>query len=115
MGVNYDDSKYQLGNYFLPKIGEKAEFEIVEFHEVKSDKPKLNFSKKEKILLPDGSSAEKTTDLGYHVEATLKNEKKLIVTNLAAFINVFKNHGIQDGDHIIVEHPAQGEWKVTKL
>ena len=115
MPINYKDEKYQGSNVFLPKMGEEAEFEIKELHEVKSDNPKVNFSRKEKIVLPDGSTAEKTTDLGYHVEATLKNGKKLIVTNLAAFLNVFKNNNIQDGDHIKVEHPDKGVWKVTKI
>lgn len=115
MGVNYGDEKYASKYVFLPKVGEEAIFDIKEIHEVKCDKPKMNFSRKEVIVLPDQSKAEKTVDLGYHVEAVLKNGKFLVITNFAAFINVFKKHEIQDGEKVKIVHPDKGVWKVEKI
>ena len=120
--LNYNDEKYQGKYIYLPKVGETAEFDIKELREVESDNPKFNFTENvpvmangEQVVDDDGELVTKKKDLGYHIEAELQNEKILHVGSMAAFINVFKKHTIVDGDHIKVEHPEKGVWKVTKL
>jgi len=120
--INYGDEKYQGKYVYLPTMGEHAEFDIVEIHEAKSENPKVNFSEKvpvmangEQVVDDDGEPVFKVKDLGYHIEASLKNGKLLSVTSMSAFIQVFKKNNIQDGDHIKVFHKDKGEWEVTKL
>jgi len=122
MAVNYNDEKYQGKFVYLPLMGQSAEFDIEELSEVKSDNPKFNFSENVPVLIngeqgidDDGEPLFKKKDLGYHIEARLKNGKVLSVTSMSAFIQVFKKHEIQDGDRIRVEHLDKGMWKVTKL
>lgn len=120
--LNYNDEKYQGKFVYLPLMGETAVFDITEIHEAKSDNPKFNFSENvpvtlngEQVIDDEGEPVFKKKDLGYHVEATLKNGKILSVTSVSAFIQVFKKHEIQDGDNIKVFHKDKGEWEVTKL
>ncbi len=120
--INYGDEKYQGKFVYLPVMGETATFEIAEISEVKSDNPKFNFSENVPVLIngeqavdDDNELVFKKKDLGYHIEAKLKNGKVLSITSMSAFIQVFKKHNIQDGEHIKVEHPEKGVWKVTKL
>jgi hypothetical protein len=120
--VNYDDEKYQGKYIYLPLMKETATFEIVEIHEAKSENPKVNFSEKvpvtangEQVVDDDGEPVFKSKDLGYHIEATLKNGKVLSITSMSAFIQVFKKNNIQDGDHIRVFHKDKAEWIVEKL
>lgn len=120
--INYGDEKYQGKYVYLPVMGETAVFDIAEIHEAKSENPKVNFSDKvpviangEQVVDDDGEPVFKTKDLGYHVEATLRNGKLLSVTSMSAFIQVFKKNNIQDGDHIKVFHKDKGEWVVEKI
>lgn len=120
--LNYDDEKYQGRYVYLPKLKEIAEFDIKEIREKKSDNEKFNFSENvpvmangEQVIDDEGEPVFKKRDLGYHVEAELQNGKILSITSFSAFLAVFKKNEIQDGEKILVEHPAKGEWKVTKL
>jgi hypothetical protein len=120
--IDYGQEKFQGKFVYLPKMGETAEFDIEEVSEVKSDNPKFNFSEDvpvmlngEQVIDDDGEPAFKKKDLGYHIEARLKNGKILSVTSIAAFIQVFKKHEINDGDKIRVVHIDKGIWEVTKL
>jgi rRNA maturation endonuclease Nob1 len=122
MSINYNDEKYAGKYVYLPKMGETAVFDIEEIHEVKSDNPKFNFTENvpvmangEQVVDDDGEAVFKKKDLGYHVEAKLKDGKLLSVTSLGAFFSVFKKHNIQDGDKVRIEHPEKGIWKVEKL
>lgn len=120
--INYGDEKYQGKFVYLPVMGETAVFDIEEISEAKSDNPKFNFSDKvpviangEQVIDDDGEPVFKSKDLGYHIEARLKNGKLLSVTSMSAFIQVFKKHNIQDGDNIKVFHKDKGEWVVEKI
>lgn len=120
--IDYNNEKYQGKFVFLPIMGETAVFDIVELHESKSENPKVNFSEKvpvmangEQVVDDDGEPVFKMKDLGYHIEATLKNGKILSITSMSAFIQVFKKNNIQDGDYIKVFHKDKGEWEITKL
>jgi hypothetical protein len=120
--INYKDEKYQGKFVYLPTMGETAVFEIEEILEVKSDNPKFNFSENvpvtlngEQVIDDEGEAVFKKKDLGYHIEAKLKNGKILSVTSISAFIQVFKKHEIQDGDNVKIFHKDKGEWEVTKL
>ena len=122
MAINYNDDKYQSRFVYLPIIGEEAEFDIVELKEVHSDKEKFNFSESVPVLIngepaidDEGEPILKKKDLGYHVEATLKNGKILTVTSMSAFIQVFKRNNVQDGEKIRVFHKERGVWEVEKL
>ena len=120
--INYQDEKYQGKYVYLPTMGETTTFDITEIHEAKSENPKVNFSEKvpvmangEQVIDDEGEPVFKMKDLGYHIEASLKNGKLLSITSMSAFIQVFKKNNIQDGDHIKVFHKDKGEWEVTKL
>ena len=120
--INYNDEKYQGKFVYLPIMGETAIFEIGEITEAKSDNPKFNFSEKvpvmangEQVVDDDGEPVFKSKDLGYHIEAKLKNGKMLSVTSMSAFIQVFKKHEIQDGDKVKIFHKDKGVWEVEKL
>jgi phage FluMu protein Com len=120
--INYADEKYQGKFVYLPLMGQTAEFDIEEISEVKSDNPKFNFSENvpvtlngEQVIDDEGEPVFKKKDLGYHVEAKLKNGKVLSVTSMSAFIQVFKKNEIQDGDKVRIFHKDKGEWEVTKL
>ncbi len=120
--INYGDEKYQGKFVYLPLMGEKAEFDIVEISEVKSDNPKFNFSENvpvmangEQVIDDDNEPVFKKKDLGYHVEAKLKNGKILCISSMSSFRAVFKKHEIQDGDKVMVFHKDKGEWIVEKI
>lgn len=120
--IDYGQEKYQGRYVFMPLMGEEAEFEIVEIKEVKSENSKMNFKDKvpvmangEQVVDDDGDPVFKEKDLGYHVEATLKNGKILSIGSLSQLQQVFKKNEIQDGNHIIVKHIDKGKWVVTKL
>lgn len=120
--IDYNNEKYQGKYVYLPLMGETAIFEIVEIHEAKSENTKVNFSEKvpvmangEQVVDDDGEPVFKQKDLGYHIEASLKNGKLLSITSMSAFIQVFKKNDIQDGDHIKVFHKDKGAWEITKL
>lgn len=120
--IDYGQDKFQGKFVYLPLMGEIAEFDIAEVNEVKSDNPKFNFSENvpvmvngEQVIDDEGEPAFKKKDLGYHIEAKLKNGKILSITSMSAFIQVFKKNAINDGDHIKVFHKDKGEWEVTKL
>jgi hypothetical protein len=115
MGINYDDAKYSGKFVYLPKIGERAEFDIDKIEEVQGEKERFNFHTMEEITFPDGTKAAREKDLGFHVEAKLKNGKILHIGNLGAFHAVFKAHRINDGEKIKVHHVARGEWKVERV
>ena len=114
MSINYEDPKFSGKYVYLPRIGERAKFEIVEIYETKSENPKYNFHVREKVALPDGREVETDKDLGYRIEAKLKNGKTLVVSSLGAFHAVFRAHKIQDGETISVNHIDRGEWKVER-
>jgi len=120
--INYDDEKYQGKYVFLPLVGETAVFDIVEISDVKSDNTKLNFTEKvpvmvngEQVIDDEGEPAFKKKDLGYHIEAKLRNGKILSITSMSAFIQVFKKNQIQDGEKIKVFHKEKGEWEVERI
>lgn len=120
--INYNDEKYQGRFVYLPLMGETSVFDIAEISEVKSDNPKFNFSENvpvtsngEQVVDDDGEPVFKKKDLGYHIEAKLKNGKVLCVSSMSSFRAVFKKHEIQDEDNIKVFHKDKGEWVVTKL
>ena len=119
--IDYGQEKYQGRYVFMPLMGEEAEFEIVEIKEVKSENSKMNFKDKvpvmangEQVVDDDGDPVFKEKDLGYHVEATLKNGKILSIGSLSQLQQVFKKFNIQDGDHVIVKHLDKGKWSVEK-
>jgi hypothetical protein len=120
--INYGDEKYQGRIVFMPVMGETAEFDIVEISEVKCDNPKMNFKDKvpvtsngEQVVDDDGEPVFKEKDLGYHVEAKLKNGKILSIGSLSQLQQVFKKFNVQDGDKIRVFHKDKGLWEVVKL
>jgi phage FluMu protein Com len=120
--INYNDEKYQGKFIYLPVMGQTAEFDIEEISEVKSDNPKFNFSEDVPVMIggeqaidDEGEILTKKKDLGYHIEARLKNGKVLSVTSMSAFKQVFKKFNIQDGDKILVNHKEKGVWEVKKL
>jgi hypothetical protein len=120
--IDYNSEKYAGKYVYLPKVGDQAEFELKEIREVPCNNPKLNFSEKVVVMangIPvtddDGEPAYKIKDLGYHVEAVLGNGKILSITNMSAFIKVFKTHDIRDGDRVLIQHLDKATWKVTKL
>ena len=120
--INYGDEKYQGKFVYLPLMKETAVFDIEEISEVKSDNPKFNFSENvpvtangEQVVDDDGEPVFKKKDLGYHIEAKLKNGKILCISSMSSFRSVFKKHEIQDGDNVKVFHKDKGEWEVTKL
>jgi len=120
--INYGDEKYQGKYVYLPMMGETAEFDIAEIREVESDNPKFNFSEKvpvmangEQVVDDDGEPVFKQKDLGYHIEARLKNGRILSVTSMSTFRQVFKKNEIQDDEKIRVFHKDKGEWIVEKL
>lgn len=120
--INYGDEKYQGKILFMPPVGQTIELDIVELNEVKSDNPKMNFRDKvpvtqggEQVVDDDNEPVFKEKDLGYHVEAKLRNGKTLVINSLAQLNQVFKKFNIQDGDKVNIVHKAKGEWEVTKL
>lgn len=120
--IDYNNEKYQGKFVYLPIMGETAVFDIAEINEAKSDNPKFNFSEKvpviangEQVVDDDGEPVYKSKDLGYHIEAKLKNGKVLSITSMSAFVQVFKKHNIQDGDNVKIFHKDKGEWIVEKL
>lgn len=122
MAVNYDDEKYQGKYVYLPLMKQQAEFEIDEIREVAGKDPKFNFSQNvpvmmdgEPVIDDEGEPVVKKKDLGYHIEASLKNGKILHVSSMSAFLQVFKKNRIKDGDHIRVFHKDKGEWIVEIL
>ena len=122
MAIDYSAEKYQGRYVYLPRVGESTEFEIVEIREKEGGDSRFNFTENvpvmangEQVVDDDGEPVTKKRDLGYHVECELKNGKILSITNLSAFLSVFKRYEIQDGDKVKIDHPAKGEWKVTKL
>jgi hypothetical protein len=122
MSLNYQDEKYQGKFIYMPKIGETLEIKIKELREVKSDNPKFNFSENVPVMIngepaidDEGEAITKKKDLGYHVEAELENGKILSVTSIAAFIQVFKKHQLNDGDEVKIFHKDKSEWIVEKL
>lgn len=119
---NYNDEKYQGKYLYMPKIGEEVTIEIKEIREVKSDNPKFNFSEKVPVFIDgkptiddEGEEIFKQRDLGYHIECELVNGKILSVTNMAAFLQVFKKNNIQDAETWRIKHIDKGEWKCEKL
>jgi len=122
MAIDYDQEKYQSKYCYLPKVGESAEFEIEEIYEVQSDNARFNFRERvpvtqngEQVVDDDGEPCFKDKDLGYHIEAKLKNGRLLSVSSLAAFHQVFKKFNVQDGDKVIIKHPEKGKWEVEKF
>lgn len=120
--IDYGNEKYQGKFVYLPVMGETAEFDIEEISEVKSDNPKFNFSENvpvtlngEQVIDDEGEPCFKKKDLGYHIEAKLKNGKILSITSMSAFIQVFKKHNIQDGETWRIFHEDKGLWKCEKL
>jgi hypothetical protein len=120
--IDYGDEKYQGKFVYLPLMGETAVFDIAEINEIKSDNPKFNFSENVPVMIngepaidDEGEALTKKKDLGYHIEAKLKNGKILSVTSMSAFIQVFKKHNIQDGENVKIFHKDKGEWIVEKL
>lgn len=114
MAVDYNDEKFSGNFVYLPKVGSSAQFEIDTLYETKEGNPRFHFIQKIKMVDPDGVELTAEKNLGYHIEAKLKNGKTLVVSSIAAFYNVFKKHEILDGETIFVEHPAKGEWIVTR-
>ncbi len=122
MALNYNDEKYQGKFIYMPRIGEEITIEIKELREVKSDNPKFNFSENVPVMIngepaidDEGEALTKKKDLGYHIEAKLKNGKVLSITSMSAFIQVFKKNNIQDGENVRIFHKDKGEWVVEKL
>lgn len=120
--IDYGDEKYQGKFIYMPRVGETMVVEIKEVREVKSDNPKFNFSENVPVMIngepgvdDEGEPLFKKKDLGYHIEAELTNGKILSVTSMAAFIQVFKKHEIQDGEKVKIFHKDKGEWVVEKL
>jgi phage FluMu protein Com len=120
--VNYEDEKYQGKFVYMPLMGDTAEFDIVEISEVQGDNPKFNFNEKvpvmangEQVVDDDGEPVFKQKDLGYHIEAKLRNGKILSVTSMSTFRQVFKKNEIQDGDKVRIFHKDKGEWVVEKI
>jgi len=122
VAVDYNQEKYQGKFVYLPKIGDSAEFDIKEIREVQCDNEKFNFFENvpvmangEQVIDDEGEAVFKKKNLGYHVEVELKNGKILSVTNMAAFLKVFKKYEIQDGEKVKISHPEKGSWEVEKL
>lgn len=120
--IDYGNEKYQGKFVYLPVMGATETFDIAELHEAKSDNPRFNFSENVPIMLngeqvidDEGEPAFKKKDLGYHIEAKLRNGKVLSVTSISAFIQVFKKNEVNDGDKIKVFHKDKGVWEVEKL
>lgn len=120
--IDYSSEKYQGKFVYLPTMGETEIFDIAELDEVKSDNPRFNFNENvpvmlngEQVIDDEGEPVFKKKDLGYHIEAKLKNGKVLSITSMSAFIQVFKKHNIQDGDKIKVFHKDKGVWEVEKI
>ena len=67
-----------------------------------------------KVILPDGSKAEKTEDLGYYLKVTLDNDQELSINNLYHFQNLFVANKIQEGETIVIKHPDKGVWVVER-
>ncbi|MBD3194071.1 MAG: hypothetical protein GF317_03385 [Candidatus Lokiarchaeota archaeon] len=72
--------------------------------------------------MPDGTEAEKDepilnpdTNEPFNLLCYLNDGKILSVSSWFAFIKVFKDHDVQDGDTIVVKHPKKGEWIVEKI
>ena len=120
--IDYSNEKYQGKFVYLPIMGETSVFDIAEINEVKSDNPKFNFSENVPVMIngeqgidDDGEPLFKKKDLGYHIEAKLKNGKVLSITSMSAFIQVFKKNTIQDGETWKIFHEDKGLWKCEKL
>jgi hypothetical protein len=118
MAVDYDKllpSKF----VYLPKISQEATFNIKTIASVPTANPKFSFKTREKIMVPElGTEAIVEKDLGYNIQCDLDGNQEgkiLSVSNLSAFIQVFKKNNIQDGDVIHVKHVDKGKWEVTKL
>ena len=111
--INYNEMG--TGKYiYMPKIGESIEVKIKEVKKVEGGNDKFNFKQKEKVALPDGTIATIDKSLGYHIEAELEDGKILSVTSLAAFLQVFKQYQINDGDEVKITHKDKGIWEVNK-
>lgn len=123
MAFNYDKevpSKY----IYLPKIGEKATFQILEIKKVETGQDRFHFQGRveEEVFKKHPETGElvpaKDTvlkSMGWHIECDLPEGKILSITSFAAFLQVFKKNNVQDGDVITVKHIEKGEWEVTKL
>jgi len=119
-----DYSKFKGGGkyVYLPVKGDEETYEIVRMSFGRADLDKFNFNKKEVIELPDKTKAEKTvpilnpdTNLPFNLQCELKDGKILTVGGWCAFMSIFKNGDVQDGDIIKVSHPGQGDWRVEKI
>lgn len=96
----------------LPKVGEEPkEFEIKSCERIDDENYKYNFMKKEEKELADGTKVKVDVNQGYRYVYTLKNDKKFSLSSWKPFY-AFKAANVQEGDHIRVLHPAEGEWKV---
>ena len=131
MALNYD--KYKSGNFcYLPKVGERAVFKIKQVNEVTGGQDRFHFqiTEKKKLQIPDTNPPEYIetdikTSLGFHIEAVLEDtvkgpdgsvkHKVLSITSYAAFVCTFKQHQINDGDHVEIYHKGKGEWEVDFL
>ncbi len=111
---DYNNEKYQGQWVYLPTIGNEAVFDIKEIREVKSANKKINFKQRIKTMV-DSEEVEIEKDLGYHVEAELKNGKILSITSLSAFLQVFKQNNIQDGEKVLIRHVEKGEWEIERI
>lgn len=100
---------------YLPKVGEEEVFDIKEVRSIKEGDPRFHFKQRIKTTLPDGTEGTVEKNLGYHIEAELTNGKILSVSSLAAFLNVFKAHQLNDGMKVKIKHIDKGNWEVEIL
>jgi len=100
---------------YMPKIGQEITVGIKSIVKNEKAPPQFQFSIGEKIVLPDGRTTKVAKPLGYNYECELEGGKILPITNLSAFINVFRNNNVQEGEYLTIRHKAQGAWECEKL
>lgn len=114
MGLDYGSGTSEWVK--LPKQGESYDYSqhgaIVKAEKIEGRKG-FNFQKSV-VINQDGKSVKGTEDLGYRYEFVFEDGKRLSLSQWKPFY-AFKDADVQEGDYIIISHPAKGEWKVEKI
>jgi len=103
MPINYNEGSkgsFDPNEVFFPKVGQSKEMHIVSTQKVFKEGFERNFK-------------SKTENYGYHYKIDL-GEGKYAIMNTFALFTAFKDNNIQDGDTVMIDHPAFGVYTATR-
>ncbi len=101
----------------LPAINETKEYTIASCEKItKETYPKEKFwvQTREKVLLPDGTFAEKIVDEGWKIRMVTA-EGKVLDTNSKPLIYLLKQNNVSKGSKIKIGHIEKGKWTVELI